>query len=180
MTESLKEPFVHPANAVFSLMEDREFRFTVIRPGLEKDKIAVCRMSTGKHQLKGFRHLEKAPAVMIVPVLSDEANLSPELAKALLEAWFEDSAALRERVTAKLVELGYAVQVSPFDKDGNVSWRALGADHAAQQYDGVFIEGEDKNGVMLMSLLLGWFGSDDEDDGEEEAEGEEQAEGDNA
>lgn len=166
MTDTQKEPFVHPANVVFSFMEDREFRFSVVRPGLEHDKAGVCRLSTGKHQLKGFRHLEKAPDVMVVPVLSDEAAISAELAKALLAAWLTANQPLRERVAARLAELGYGVQDQPFDEDDNASWRSLADEHAQLQYDGAFMEGEDKNAVMLMSLLLGWFGSDKDDDEE--------------
>jgi hypothetical protein len=169
-----KEPFEHSASAVFSLMEDREFRFSVIRPGLEKDKAGVCRLSTGKHQLKGFRHLGKAPDVMIVPVLSEEANVSPELAKALLTYWLEVSGPLREKVAARLTELGYETKENPFDDEDNVAWRSLAHDHAQQQYDGTFLEGEDKNAVMLMSLLLGWFGS--EKDQEEQLEDQEDEE----
>jgi hypothetical protein len=164
MTETSNKPFVHPASVVFSFMEDREFRLSVVRPGVTKDKAAVCRLSTGKHQLKGFRHLEKAPDVMVAPVLADEAVISAELARALLAAWLEVNGDLRDRVAARLAELGYAAQDQPFDEDDNAMWRSLTDEHARLQYDGVFLEGEEKNAAMLMSLLLGWFGSDKDDE----------------
>lgn len=178
MTETNKEPFVHPANVVFSFMEDREFRLSVVRPGIAKDKAAVCRLSTGKHQLKGFRHLEKAPDVMVAPVLSDEAVISAELAKALLAAWLEVNGPLRDRVAARLAELGYTAQEHAFDEDDNASWRSLADEHAKLQYEGSFLEGEDKNAVMFMSLLLGWFGSDKDDEPEEGDEAEAADDGD--
>lgn len=162
----------HPANAVFALMDDREFRYSVIRPALEKDKSGVCRLTTGKHQLKGFRHLAKAPDIMIVPVLSDEANVSEDLAKRVLEEWIGAQLPLREKVSGKLKELGYDPVLTPFDADGKIAWQPLKDEHAKPQYDGTFLEGDDKNAVMLMSLLLGWFGSDkDEQAEEEESEG---------
>jgi hypothetical protein len=154
----------HPANAVFALMDDREFRYSVVRPGLEKDKAGVCRLSTGKHQLRGFRHLAKAPDVMIIPVLSDEANLSEELARRLLEEWLAVQMPLREKVSTKLKELGYDPVLTPFDAEGKISWQAVKDEHAKLQYDGTFLDGEDKNAIMLMSLLLGWFGSDKEEE----------------
>jgi hypothetical protein len=158
----------HPANAVFALMDDREFRYSVIRPALQKDKAGVCRLTTGKHQLKGFRHLGKAPEIMIIPVLSDEANLSEELAKRLLEEWLATQQPLLEKISAKLQELGYAAVASPFDAAGKIGWQALKDEHAKLQYDGTFLEGEDKNAVMLASLLLGWFGSDKDEMASEE------------
>ena len=153
---------IHPANAVFALMEDREFRYSLIRPALEKDKAGICRLSTGKHQLHGFRHLALAPNVMIVPVLSDEANLSSKLARRLLGYWWDDHTELRAKVGARLAELGYAQQPEPFTADDEVSWTPMKKEHAELQYDGTFLAGEDKNHVMLMSLLLGWFGGDED------------------
>jgi hypothetical protein len=166
MEQENKEALRHPANAVFALMDDREFRFSVIRPALAKDKAGICRLTTGKHQLKGFRHLGKAPEVMIVPVLSDEANLSEDLAKRLLEEWFASQQPLVEKVFARLKELDYEPVGSPFGTDGKIGWQSLKDEHAKLQYDGTFIDGEDKNAVMLISLMLGWFGSD-KDDAEE-------------
>ena len=168
MANEKQEPLAHPANAVFALMDDRDFRYSVIRPGLEKDKAGICRLTTGKHQLKGFWHLGKAPDVMIVPVLSDEANVSAELAKKLLEYWLETQQALKDKVGGKLLELGYETVATPFDAEEKITWRAMKDEHAKQQYDGTFIEDEDKNAVMLMSLLSGWFGSDKEDENETE------------
>ena len=164
----------HPANAVFALMEDREFRYSIIRPALEKDKEALCRLSTGKHQLKGFRYLNRAPNVMIVPVLSDEANLSAELARALLERWFEDQAMLKGLVAAKLQLLGYEPAESPFDERGEIGWNTMSEEHAEEQFEGTFLTDQDKNHVMLMSLLLGWFGHEqgEEDDADADTEAE--------
>ena len=162
-----QELYTHPANAVFALMDDREFRYSLIRPALEKDKASVCRLTSGKHQLKGFRHLGLAPNVMIVPVLSDEASITPALAHRLLELWLEANAPLQERVAAKLTELGYTLNAAPFTEDNEVSWRPMSKEHAQLQYDGAFLADEDKNRVMLMSLLLGSFGGD-----EDESEGE--------
>lgn len=170
MEQEQQEPFRHPANAVFSLMDDRDFRYSVIRPALLKDKSGVCRLTTGKHQPKGFRHLDKAPDVMIVPVLSDEANISEDLAKRLLEEWIAVQQPLVDAVSAKLREFEYEPASTPFGEDGKISWRSLKDEHAKLQYDGAFIESEDKNAVMLMSLLLGWFGSDKEEESEEEGQ----------
>jgi hypothetical protein len=153
---------IHPANAVFALMEDRDFRYSIIRPALEKDKAGVCRLASGKHQLKGFRHLALAPTVMIVPVLSDEANVSTKLARRLLEYWWEEKGMLRELVSVKLREYGYTPNTEPFNADDDVSWTPMKKEHAEAQYDGTFLESEDKNHVMLMSLLLGWFGGDED------------------
>ena len=168
MTTPDTETVRHPANAVFALMDDREFRYSIIRPALEKDKDALCRLSTGKNMLKGFRHLNRAPNVMIVPVLSDEANLSAELARKLLEYWFEDQAMLKSLVTAKLQLLGYAPVESPFDEHGDIGWQTMKPEHAEEQFEGEFLPDQDKNHVMLMSLLLGWFGGDEEEKEQDE------------
>ena len=125
MEQEQQEAQRHAANTVFALMDDREFRYSVIRPALEKDKAGVCRLTTGKHQLKGFRHLAKAPEVMIVPVLSDEANLSEDLAKRILEEWLAAQMPLREIVSGKLKELGYDPVLTPFDTEGKISWLPL-------------------------------------------------------
>ncbi len=172
MTNTDNESARHPANAVFALMDDRDFRYSIIRPALEKDKDGICKLTTGKHQPKGFRHLNRAPDVMIVPVLSDEANLSADLAKKLLEYWLEDKSALKEKVGAKLKELGYEPGESAFDENDEIGWKSMSSEHAASQYDGEFLSGEDKNEVMLMSLLLGWFGGEEEEETEEGEAGE--------
>ena len=46
--------------------------------------------------------------------------------------------------------------------------KPLRDEHAKLQYEGTFPDGENKDAVMLMSLLLGWFGSDRTDDAEPE------------
>jgi hypothetical protein len=171
MEQEQKVPQRHPANTVFALMDDREFRYSVIKPALQKDKAGVCRLSTGKHQLKGFRHLAKAPEVMIIPVLSDEANIAEELAKRLLTEWSAAQEPLMDAVAAKLRELSYEPVASPFDAEGKIGWQALKDEHAKLQYDGEFLPDQEKNAVMLASLLLGWFGSDKEEAEEEETEG---------
>ena len=155
----------HPANAVFALMEDRNFRFSVVRPALEADKAGLARLATGKHQLRGFRNIARAPMSMLLPVISDEANLSAELAQRILRHWFDNQEELRSLVIARLQLLGYEVKETPFDEYGNVEWRMLKPEHADEQYDGQFVEGQD--GVMLMSLLLGWFGAEDSDQDDE-------------
>ncbi len=160
----------HPANAVFALMDDRAFRHSVVRPALEADKAGLARLTTGKHQLRGFRNFARAPLSLLLPVISDEANLSPELAYRILSHWFETQEMLRGLVTAKLQLLGYEPQETPFDEEKNVQWQMLKKEHADMQYDGTFVEGEDMNGVMLMSLLLGWFGAEDETEEEEDTE----------
>ncbi len=170
MTPHNEELQSHPANAVFALMDDRNFRHSVVRPALEADKAGLARLTTGKHQLRGFRNFARAPLSMLLPVISDEANLSPELAYRILSHWFEAQGALKGLVTAKLQLLGYEPQETPFDEEMNVQWQTLKKEHADMQYDGTFVEGEDMNAVMLMSLLLGWFGAEDEVVEEEEAE----------
>ncbi len=160
MTDNNPQVYTHPANAVFALMEDREFRHSIIRPALAKDKAGLARLTTGKHQMKGFRNMAKAPAVMLVSVISDEANLSAALARRILTLWLEDAGVLRGVVAAKLATLGYEINETTFDDDDQVTWRPLADEHATEQFDGSFLEGEDPNAVMLMSLLLGWFGSD--------------------
>ncbi len=160
------EPQRNPANAVFALMEDREFRYSVIRPAIEKDKAGICRLATGKHQVKGFRNIALAPTVMLLPVLSQEANASTELAQRLLQSWLDDHADLRALVSAKLKALNYQPSETPITQDGFVEWRSMEHEHATTQYDGSFIDAQDKNAVMLMSLLLGWFGSDQDYDDE--------------
>ncbi len=168
MTKNNEELQSHPANAVFALMDDRAFRHSVVRPALEADKAALSRLATGKHQLHGFRNISRAPISMLLPVMSEEANLSPELAKRILSHWFTAQDVLKGLVAAKLQLLGYEPQETPFDEDGNVQWQMLKKDHADTQYEGTFVEGEDMNAVMLMSLLLGWFGAEDDDAEEEE------------
>jgi hypothetical protein len=171
MPETEEDIQRHPANAVFALMEDREFRHSVVRGAVEHDKTGLSRLTTGKHQLRGFRHIGKAPTVMLVPVLSDDANDAPDLAKAILDYWLEDNAVLRAKVAARLRELGYEPAADIFDAEGLVAWKPMKHDDATLQYDGAFVEDEDKNAVMLMSLLLGWFGSDrDGEDAESEEE----------
>ncbi|MFA6235176.1 MAG: hypothetical protein WC824_13460, partial [Bacteroidota bacterium] len=91
-----------------------------------------------------------------------------ELAQRILTHWFTTQEVLKGLVAAKLQLLGYEPKESPFDEEGNVQWQMLKKDHADAQYDGTFVEGEDMNGVMLMSLLLGWFGAEDDDAGTEE------------
>ncbi|MDH7515777.1 MAG: hypothetical protein QHI48_07890 [Bacteroidota bacterium] len=170
MTPNETELRTHPAHAVFSLIEQRDFRYSIIRSALEKDKNGLCRLATGKHQIRGFRHLNRAPNVMIVPVLSEEANISEELARKLLEHWLDEHADLREKVASKLRELGYEPQVTPFDDTGEIGWRSMSREHAQSQFDGEFLPDEDKNGVMLMSLLLGWFGTEEQEPEEEAVE----------
>ncbi|MBR9978195.1 MAG: hypothetical protein KFH87_08920 [Bacteroidetes bacterium] len=159
----------HPANAVFALMDDRQFRYSVIRPALEEDKATISRLATGKHQLKGFRNISRAPMSMLLPVISDEANLSAEMARRILDRWFTKEDELKSLVAAKLQLLGYEPKEAPFDEEGNVEWQMLAKEHADMQYDGTFIEDQDENAVMLMSLLLGWFGADDDAEEEDEA-----------
>lgn len=167
----------HPANAVFALMDDRQFRYSIIRPALEEDKTTIARLATGKHQLKGFRNISRAPMSMLLPVISDEANLSAEMAQRILDRWFSTEDELKSLVAAKLQLLGYEPKESPFDEDGNIKWQMLAKEHADMQYDGTFIEDKDENAVMLMSLLLGWFGADDdpEEEGEAAADSDEAA-----
>lgn len=161
----------HPANMVFALMEDRAFRHAVVRPALEADRAGLARLATGKHQLHGFRNIARAPLSMLLPVISDEANLSTELAHRILQHWFENQGLLKGLVEAKLQLLGYEVNETPFDEFGNVEWRMLKKEHADMQYEGGFVEEQDQNAVMLMSLLLGWFGAEDEDGEEEDEDG---------
>ncbi|MBE0645550.1 MAG: hypothetical protein IH600_15820 [Bacteroidetes bacterium] len=170
MTKHNEELQSHPANTVFALMDDRAFRHSVVRPALEADKAGLSKLTTGKHQLRGFRNFARAPLSMLLPVISDEANLSAELAQRILTHWFTAQDVLKGLVTAKLQLLGYEPRETPFDEDGNIQWQTLKKEHAESQYDGTFMEGEDMNAVMLMSLLLGWFGAEDDADGEEDAE----------
>jgi hypothetical protein len=165
-----KEAQEHPANVVFALMEDKLFRHSVIRPGLEKDKAGLCRLVTGKHQVKGFRNIAKAPVSLILPAISEEANLSADLAKGILEYWSAEQKDLRANVAAKLQELGYEPKTDLFNEQGQVQWHTLNEEVASSQFDGTFLPGEDSNAVMLMSLLLGWFGSDEEEGASEESD----------
>lgn len=160
----------HPANMVFALMEDRTFRHSVVRPALEADRAGLARLATGKHQLRGFRNIARAPLSMLLPVISDEANLSTELAHRILQHWFDNQGLLKGLVEAKLQLLGYEVKETPFDEYGNIEWQMLKKEHADMQYEGSFLEEQDQNAVMLMSLLLGWFGAEDEEGDDEEAE----------
>ncbi|PLX30710.1 MAG: hypothetical protein C0600_07665 [Ignavibacteria bacterium] len=160
----------HPANAVFALMDDRNFRYSIIKPALEADKAALCRLTTGKHQLRGFRNISRAPLSLLLPVISDEANVATELAEKVLRHWFAAQGELREAVGARLTELGYDIKDDAFDEEGLIQWASLKKEHADLQYDGKFLEELDSNAVMLMSLLLGWFGGDDEEDETEEEE----------
>ena len=157
-----KEAQEHPANVVFALMEDRDFRFSVIRPALEKEKAELCRLATGKHQVKGFRNISKAPVSLILPTISEEANLSAELAQRILNHWGSLQQPLRDNVAAKLQEAGFEPKATFFNEEGILEWHALTEEIATSQFDGTFLPEEDKNAVMLMSLLLGWFGSDEE------------------
>ncbi len=166
MSDHTDELQAHPANAVFALMEDRNFRFGVIRPALEARKQELCRLATGKHMVKGFRNIAKAPVSMLLQVISDEANLSAELARGILEHWMSTQGVLRERVTIALRERGYEPKEQAFDEHGEIGWRPMSPEHAQLQYDGAFIDDEDANAVMLMSLLLGWFGGDEDDETE--------------
>jgi hypothetical protein len=159
----------HPANAVFALMEERSFRLSVIRPALEADKGGLSRLATGKHALRGFRTLAKAPMPMLLPVISDEANLSAELAQGILTHWFRTQVDLRTKVSERLQSIGCEPVALPFDDEGLVGWNTLPAGESAKQFDGTFIEGEDKNAVMLMSLLLGWFGGEEDEAAEADA-----------
>lgn len=173
MALNLKEAQEHPANVVFALMEDKDFRYSVIRPALEKDKAALCRLATGKHMVKGFRNIAKAPTSLILPVISEEANLSAELAKRILEHWTGEQSELRGKVASKLQESGFEPKESLFNEQDQVQWHSLSEEVASSQFDGTFLPDEDSNAVMLMSLLLGWFGSDEQ--GEEDAEADESA-----
>jgi len=153
----------HPANAVFLLLEDRQFRLSVIKPGIEKERHRLGKLVTGKHQVKGFRTITKAPLSMLLPVISDEASVAPELARALLQHWYDANGELRSIVAAKLKEYGYEPQEQPFDGEGQANWRTMKTAHADMQFEGGFIEGADQNAVMLMSLLLGWLGANDDE-----------------
>lgn len=170
MAEHADDVQTQPANAVFALMDDRQFRFSVVRPALEEDKVGLSRLTTGKHQLRGFRNIFRAPVSLLLPVIADEANLSAELAERILAKWYGVQDELREAVAAKLSELGYEPQEEPFDEEGAVRWKSLKPEHAEKQYEGSFLENQDSNGVMLMSLLLGWFGADEEEEEKEAAE----------
>ena len=175
MAEHADDVQAQPANAVFALMDDRQFRFSVVRPALEEDKVGLSRLTTGKHQLRGFRNIFRAPVSLLLPVIADEANLSAELAERILAKWFDVKSELRERVAERLRELGYEPKDEPFDEEGTVRWNSLKPEHAEQQYDGSFLEEEDNNAVMLMSLLLGWFGAEEEQEQEREQEQEKKA-----
>ncbi len=168
MATQESKPQIHPANAVFALMEDRAFRFSVIRPAMENDKAGLCRLTTGKYQLKGFRNIAKAPSIMLLPVLSDEANVSADLARTVLQSWYDEEIDLRSRVGEKLTSRGYTPRPTPFDEEGQVTWNVMKPDDANAQFDGHFLPDDDKNAVMLMSLLLGWFGTNDEEQPTEE------------
>lgn len=168
MAEHADDVQAQPANAVFALMDDRQFRFSVVRPALEEDKVGLCRLTTGKHQLRGFRNIFRAPVSLLLPVIADEANLSAELAERILAKWFEVQGELREAVAARLRELGYEPREEPFDEEGAVRWDTLKPEYAEQQFEGNFVEGQNSNGVMLMSLLLGWFGADEEQEQEQD------------
>lgn len=170
MALNRKEAQEHPANVVFALMEDKNFRHSVIRPGLEQDKAGLCRLVTGKHQVKGFRNIAKAPGSLILPAISEEANLSADLAKSILEYWSAGQTTLREKVATKLRDLGYEPKTMLFNENGQVEWHTLSEEVASSQFDGTFLPDEDSNAVMLMSLLLGWFGSEEEEHAEEDAE----------
>ena len=170
MADHTNETQSHPANAVFALMDDRNFRFSVVRPALEADKANLARLTTGKHQVRGFRNIGLAPISMLLPIIAEEANLSTELAVRILRHWFEDQKELRENVSKKLTELGYTPGEELFDDDGATQWKPLQKEHADMQFDGTFLTDADNNGVMLMSLLLGWFGSDEEEETEEESD----------
>ncbi|MCB2204687.1 hypothetical protein KQI65_08055 [bacterium] len=178
MAENTPEKQSHPANAVFALMDDRKFRFSVVRPALEADKTALAQLTTGKHQVRGFRNIGRAPISMLLPIISEEANLSQELASRILSYWFDEEKELREKVSAKLSELGYEPGTVAIDEDGNANWLPLQKEHADLQFDGNFLPDADMNGVMLMSLLLGWFGSDEEEeavDGDEAEDADEES-----
>jgi len=170
MAEHADDVQAQPANAVFALMDDRQFRFSVVRPALEEDKVGLCRLTTGKHQLRGFRNIFRAPVSLLLPVIADEANLSAELAERILAKWFDVKSELRERVAGRLRELGYEPRDEPFDEESAVRWNNLKPEHAEQQFEGTFVDEQDSNGVMLMSLLLGWFGADEEQEQEQEQE----------
>jgi hypothetical protein len=170
MADHTNDTQSHPANAVFALMDDRNFRFSVVRPALEADKAGIARLTTGKHQVKGFRKAERAPISMLLPIMSEEANLSPELAARVLRHWFDDQNELREKVSATLKEFGYEPATEPLDAEGNANWKPLKKEHADLQFDGNFLTDADQNGVMLMSLLLGWFGSEEDEEKEEESD----------
>ena len=168
--ENNKVPQPYPANTVFALMEDKEFRNPIIRQALEKDKTGVCRLTTGKNQLKGYRNLAKAPMSMLIPVISNDANISDELAEKILRFWLGDQTELEDKVAEKLRTLGYEPQTNIFDEEHKVHWNFLKKEHAEAQFEGTFIDGVDKNAVMLMSLLLGWFGSEEEEEEETKSE----------
>ncbi|MDT8322929.1 MAG: hypothetical protein RRA94_02370 [Bacteroidota bacterium] len=174
MADHSNEKQTHPANAVFALMDDRNFRYSVVRPALEADKTALARLTTGKHQVRGFRNIARAPLSMLLPIMSEEANLSPELATRVLTHWFDTQDELRETVSAKLKELGYEPGTTALDEEGNANWMPLKKEHADLQFDGNFLPEQEHNSVLLMSLLLGWFGSEEED-GEEDSEDDEDA-----
>ncbi len=152
----------HPAHAVFALMEDRDFRYSVIRPALEARKDKLCRLTSGRYQVRGYRNLAKAPLSLLLPVISDDANVSSELAEQILVHWFEHNTELEGMLREKLDALGLKTHAAPFDEDGMATWDVLPSEQAQAQFDGTFVEGQDKNAVMLMSLLLGWFGAADE------------------
>jgi len=168
MADQSNEKQTHPANAVFALMDDRNFRYAVVRPALEADKAALARLTTGKHQVRGFRNIARAPLSMLLPIISEEANLSAELAARVLSHWFDAEVDLRTAVGAKLKELGYEPGTAALDEEGNANWLPLQKEHADLQFDGAFLPDQDQNAVMLMSLLLGWFGSEDDEEADED------------
>ena len=160
----------HPANAVFLLLDDRKFRHSVIKTALDRDKQGICRLATGKTQLPGFRNFAKAPVQLLVPVISDDVSVGDELAHRVLIHWFEANVDLEGKVRAKLQELGYEPQAAPFDEEKQVSWQPLSPEHADLQYEGEFLPDENADSAMLMSLLLGWFGADEEEADEQPEE----------
>ncbi|RPI79558.1 MAG: hypothetical protein EHM41_23770, partial [Chloroflexi bacterium] len=110
-----------PFHAINEFMRN-DFRFEVVRSTLvglntlpENRRLPIERLTKKLVKVPGFRHSDKAPtAVRINPTVS-AFEKNPDLVAAVLNAWAEIHAPLRQQVYDLLVERSW--QVLPLEAD---------------------------------------------------------------
>jgi|GEM_PF-2454985 len=125
----------------------------------------------------GFRSIDKVPSGMQVRRLRTDCKENYLIARAIIKAWYEGHAELKDAVKNKLTELGYTVKEPDFDNVG-IELDLLKEEHfysiEGNSYFGLNekpIENCDKFDSTLMAVLLGFFpGKLDEEEAPQAAE----------
>jgi hypothetical protein len=110
-----------PFHAINEFMRN-DFRLAVVRsslsglPGLPGNhRTAIDRLTKKYVKVPGFRNSEKAPAAVKAVPIAESFEKKPELVGAVLSAWVEGHADLRQKAYDLLTERGW--EVLPLEAD---------------------------------------------------------------